>query len=259
MKVILIAKILENFSGYSIEAGIADEVRNFDHHGQFAGFSSPCNNYNIPVIGENDKTIITHIDADTLVGLLRMAGKPLPEIDLALLEQIDLNGSSVVQNKFDRTLLYAVGIGQLARQLGFPRVTNEPVDVTAIIQEMMAKTTEEIIEIGQAATEKSETAYEKCRKALSASGKVGFWSIGVQDPLDPSRPYEDGVEIVVVHRDHFKAISVYCSPGSAYGFGGQTIAGIEFAGHSKACGSPRGIEMTVEDARRVFEEIAKSI
>lgn len=259
MKVFIIAEVPVVFTGYSIEAGINDGMRNFDHHGEFSDFPSPCNNMGIPVIAEEDRVVITHIDADTFVGLRRMAGESLPEIDFALLEQIDLNGSSVVPDKFDRTLLYAVGVGQLARQLNFPRVTNEPVDVTAIVQEMMAKTTEEIIEIGRAATEKSEAAYANCRIGLSESGKVGFWSIGAQDPLDPSRPYEDGVEVVIVFRDHFKATSIYCSPKSNYGFGGQTIAGIQFAGHPKACGSPRGQEITVEDGQRVFEEIAKSI
>lgn len=41
-------------------------------------------------------------------------------------------------------------------------------------------------------------------------------------------------------------------PDSDYSFAGQTIAGIEFNGHAKACGSPRGQEMTLEDAIEVY-------
>lgn len=239
--------------GYSLEAGIADGKRNFDHHGQNSNEPSPCNDARIPVIGLNEFVEISHIDADTFVGLLRMAGKPLPKIDLALLEQIDLNGSSICRDKFDPTLLYAVGVGALARKLNFPRLTETCQDVSEFVEKMISLPDNEIIELGREAQSSAEVAY--INRKVAVDDKVGFWAVGAQDPFDPSRPYEDGTEIVVVYRDHFKTISVYCDPESQYAFAGKTIAGIEFGGHPKACGSPRGVAYTQEDAQSVFDAI----
>ncbi len=246
--------------GFSIEAGIADGVRNFDHHHKWSANPAPCRDERIPAVPEGSVVEITHLDADTFVGLLRMAGRPVPGVDLFLMEQIDLNGSSVCSDRFNPTLLYMVGVGELARGLKFPRPSTEgPVDVSELVEAMMAKTTEEIIEIGRDATERSETAYADCRVAISPSGRVGFWAIGPTDPLDPSRPYTDGVEAVIVYRSHYASISIYCSPTSPLQFGGETVAGILFVGHPKAAGSPHGQAMIEGDARRVFEEIAEKV
>jgi hypothetical protein len=256
MKVILTSR--PSFQGYSLEAGKNDGQNHFDHHGYFAGQPSPCNNEVIKGIGVDGVVEITHIDSDTFVGLLRMAGATLPKkIDLQLLEAIDCNGSSIVTNKNCPTLHYFVGVGQLSRRLGFPRVTEEPQDVTSLVEAMMASTEEEILSIGREAMERSEQAYTDT--LVHKEGLVGFWAIGPNDPLDPSRPYEDGVEVVVVYRSHFKTVSVYCSPKSNFAFGGKTVAGVAFGGHPKAAGSPRGTEMSLEDAKKVYEEISKEI
>jgi hypothetical protein len=258
MKILLVTKASgENFS---LEAGLADGVRNFDHHRELSANPAPCRDERIPVIVGDECVEITHIDADTYVGLLRMAGRPIPEIDLLLMEQIDLNGSSACSDRFDPTLLYMVGIGELARGLKFPRPSAEgSIDVSELVEVMFVKTTEEIVELGRNATERSEATYAGCRKAISLSGRVGFWAIGPTDPLDPSRPYDDGVEAVIVYRQYYQSVSIYCSPFSPLQFGGEMVAGIIFAGHPKAAGSPRGTAMTEEDAQRVFAEIANMV
>jgi len=257
MRVLLVTKASGN--NYSIEAGLADGKKHFDHHGEYSVQPSPCKDTRITVVGTNDVVEITHIDADTYVGLLRMAGKELPErvAELKFMEQIDLEGNSCCMMKENSTLLYMVGVGQLARYLKFPRVTEDTQDVTNFVYAMMARTSREIVELGREATEKSESAYKNCKVVIK--GKIGYWVIGSDDPLDASRPYEDGVEIVVVHRKHYKTISIYCSPKSKYSFGGKTIAGIKFAGHPKAAGSPRGQEFNQEDGKRVFEEVVSSL
>jgi hypothetical protein len=256
MKVQIVTTATGN--GYSIEAGMANGQNHFDHHRAHSAQPGPCKDERIPVIGADDVVEITHIDADTYVGLLRMSGKSLPGVDFDLMEKIDLNGSSVCADKFDPTLLYMVGVGQLARDLRFPRANADaPTDVTGIVEAMMAKTDKEIIEIGQSATEQSEAAYANCRVAIA--GKVGYWVIGANDPFDPSRPYEDGIPVVVVHRTHYKSISIYCDPKSEHGFGGKTVAGIEFAGHPKAAGSPRGVEFNAEDGKKVFEDLSSQL
>ncbi|MDP3900485.1 MAG: teicoplanin resistance protein VanZ [bacterium] len=252
MKVMIVVKASGN--GFSLESGLADGRNHFDHHREYSGQPAPCSDDRIPVVGDNDVVEITHIDADTYVGLLRMAGKELPEVDFNLMEKVDLNGSSVCSDKFVPTLLYMVGVGQLARDLKFPRANADaPTDVTEIVEAMMAKTDAEIIQIGQAATEQSEAAYTNCRVAIA--GKVGYWVIGANDPFDPSRPYEDGIPVVVVHRTHYKSVSIYCEPKSEYEFGGKMVAGIEFAGHPKAAGSPRGVEFNAEDGKKVYDEL----
>ncbi len=48
MKIILTSK--PQFQGYSIEAGKGDNIKHFDHHGQFENYPSPCNNNQIPVV-----------------------------------------------------------------------------------------------------------------------------------------------------------------------------------------------------------------
>ncbi len=255
----VLQKAANGFPGtYSLESGLADNVRHFDHHKEeHRHYPSPSNNPEIPVI-KSGEIQISHIDADTFIGALRMTGGKLPEIDLDLVEQIDLNGSSVVQDKFDLTLLYMVGVGVKARQLGFPRVSDEPQDVTEIMEFLMSTTQEEFIELGRASQEKAEQSYVGCRHKME-SPKVGMWVVDISDNFDPSRPYEDGTAVVVVFRKHYKTISIYCDPESEYQFGGETLVGIPFAGHPKACGSPRGQGMTLEDAEKVYDRVLQIV
>lgn len=253
------AKIYGIGEFYSIEAGQADGLRHFDHHDQLHRANpAPCADTRIPVVGEDEIIVITHMDADTYIGILRLVGQPLPEVDFALMERVDLNGSSVVEDLFDPTLLYMVGIGQLARDLKFPRPsTDGPVEVSELVEAMMAKTSEEITALGRETQEKAEAAYRDC--AVERTGAVGLWVVGPTDALDPSRPYQDGVEVVVVFRRHYQSISVYCSPDAKHAFGGQELAGIQFAGHPKAAGSPRGVAFAEADASRVFAAVCEVV
>ena len=144
---------------YSVEAGLADNVNHFDHHKpEHSGFPSPCNNPAITARVESGTCAITHIDADTFVGLIRLVGGEVPELDLALMEKIDLNGSSVVSNPLDNdTYHYMVGVGQIARDLKFPRSDKEQdIDVSDIISDMMSIPWAEIVAVGRESTLKSE-------------------------------------------------------------------------------------------------------
>ncbi|WP_434284705.1 teicoplanin resistance protein VanZ [Clostridium botulinum] len=251
MRIILTSK--PEFQGYSIEAGKGDNIKHFDHHGQFENYPSPCNNNQIPVAEEDSIIEITHMDADTYVGILRLLGKDLPNINLEMLEQIDNNGSSICRDKYNPALLYQLGIGRLQRNLKIPRVSEERVDVTHIIEEMFNYSTKKIINIGEEVQESSEEAYIDYVRSKKEN-KILF-SINAQDNLNPSRAYEDDYDIVVVYRKHYKTISIYCNPKSQYAFAGKEVAGIKFDGHPQACGSPRGMEMTEEQALKVWEEI----
>jgi hypothetical protein len=238
---------------YSVEAGLSDGENHFDHHGPHKENPCPANDARITEIPNGSTIGITHLDADTYIGLLRMLGKPLPDIDLEMVEKIDLNGSSIIKDMFDPTLVYMVGVGTVARQLHFPRVSENQIDVTEIINKMTSYPQRIFMDAGKMAQKAVEQAYELC--LVDSKDIVGLWSVGSYDSFDPSRPYRDGIDIVVVFRSHYKSISIYCSPDSLYRFVERTIAGIEFAGHPKACGSPRGTEYTLEDAKRVFKAI----
>jgi hypothetical protein len=259
----------KNFGAdYSVEAGKSDGAKHFDHHGQFAGHIAPCR-AEMPV-AENGETIqISHIDADTFVGLLKLYGADLPEVDFELMEQIDLNGTSVCADKFNPTLLYMVGVGEVARNVKFPRATDQEQDVTDIVEAMMAKTEEEIIETGRNATEASEATYRDCK--VTNRGNVGFWKINANQPFDPSRPYEDGISVVVVYRENYRSVSVYCDPNSSHttmtlgkvetGDGlpqnyRATIGGYRMCGHPKATGTERTTNgWSFEDAQAIYDAI----
>ena len=255
MKVLLVTKATGD--NYSVEAGLADDVMHFDHHGEWSSFPAPSNNSKIPKLKPDDVVEITHLDADTLLALFRMAGVPLPKLDYDLIEQADLHGSSVVKDKSDPSYLFTRGVFLVSKEVGFPRVSKEPQDVTDKINKMLSTPTEKYIRLGREQQDASEATFKN--KLVDKSGKVGLWVISKDDAYDPSRPYADGYACVVVYRSTFKSISIYCAPDNPYKFGNQTVAGIPFAGHDKACGSPRGEEITLDDAKRVFKAVAEKV
>ncbi len=257
MKIILTAK--PNYGSYSIEAGYADNIKHFDHHGEYSEHPSPCNNSNIPNISvlpdaANAYCEITHIDADTFVGLLRLYGCFLPSIDLNLLEGMDTYGTFGYRTDTD-TYYYKAGIGQLSRNLLFPRCTDEPQPVTRFVQRMMWTPESEIIAIGKHLTQEQ---YSIMYRALMRHGErmiVGLWGLSNDVSFDPNLAYHFGYAIVIVWRQAYKNISIYCHPHIRYEFAGKTIAGVQFAGHPKACGSPRGMAIDVNLAREIFEAV----
>jgi hypothetical protein len=241
---------------YSIEAGIADNIQHFDHHKEeHKVYPSPCNNTSIEPIKEDGsiKYIqISHLDADTFIGIARLLGVNhffKGTLNFNKMEEIDLHGSKGI-SKNSPTYQFMVGVGVLARKLNFPRITDEPTDVTSIIKEMLGTSVFSFIQYGKCSIDKSEADYKECM--YSRQENHGLWVVDATHDFNPSRPYEDGVEVVVVYRPHYKSISIYADPDTNHNFAGQTIAGIEFNGHAKACGSPRGQEMTLEDAIEVY-------
>ena len=280
MKIILTSK--PTFEHFSVEAGADDCVadtsscvsvsgrvigRHVDHHGKFAGFRAPCRRDIVPV-GEDVTIEVTHMDTDCFRGIMILTGKAnrysLDQFGVFsdVMEQVDLNGSSVV-DKFDTTLLYMVGIGQWLRANKLPRVTEERQDITDLIIRLMAVPVPELIEMGRVAQEKAWADYIACKKAFDRDAGTVFITCDASHAIDPSIAYGDkfegffGYQRVVVYRAHYKTVSIYCSPTSSFSYSGQTIAGIDFAGHPKACGSPRGVEITESQAQAVWSELVK--
>ncbi len=121
MKVVL-AKNTEITVGctHSIEAGVSDGQYHFDHHGQHAGQPAPCE-AEISPASAGSLCVITHVDADTLVGLSKLLGRPFKDdrLDFGLMARIDEEGS--FGYPIGTTREFMVGVGVRARQLEFPR------------------------------------------------------------------------------------------------------------------------------------------
>ena len=255
---------MPNFEDCSIEAGLDQGFSHQDHHGKFSHLSAPCSRNITPI----DCKVIefTHMDPDAWVTYLKMTGKFNAEefvgIDMDIMALVDGNGSSVV-DKFNPTLLYMVGVGQWLRANKMPRVTEERQDITDLIVRLVAVPAPELIEMGRLAQEKAWSDYTSCKKAFDRNAGVCFISCDASHAIDPSIAYGDrfedfqGYSRVVVYRSHYKTVSIYCAPSSSFSYSGQNIAGIAFAGHPKACGSPRGVEITEEQAMDVWSELVK--
>ena len=246
---------------YSIECGKADNIHHFDHHGEFSNFPSPCNNNKVPRLDKNvfNTIYISHIDSDTAIALRKMLTGCKFGGDAEIVELIDNNGSSIIKDKFDWNLLYTIGITTKARELNFPRVTQEQQDVTELIFKLInfMNIHEDVVRLGRETQEKSENSYKECLE----QNDNGIFFINQKEgyQVDPSRAYEDGANIVIMYRECWKTISIYCNPNTKYEFAEKTINNITFGGHPKACGSPRGMQFNLEDARKVYNEIVNTI
>ena len=243
---------------FSIEANKADNLFHFDHHGEFKDYPSPCNNHILDnILPEvEDECLITHLDADTFVGLLRLSDLPLPPVDLNLMEYIDNNGSKNIE-KTNKVLAYMVGIISYAREFGFPFCPAKGrVEVTNVIRDLAEIHPNSIILRGYADIEKSEAGYREAE--VKVVNGIGLYNKGVDTAFNPSRPYEDDVQIVVVYNQKFKSISLYADPDTDHVVKGKW-KNIVFAGHDKACGSPRGTKFTFPDAEAVFEDIVDEL
>lgn len=302
IKIHLVKKATGN--NFSIEAGIHDGIKNFDHHdGSFKGNRppSPCNNDKIKDISVNNfkKNIIeiTHLDADTFLGLARMMGKNYngydkvtdddgswffdEKLNLNLVEKIDLNGSTGYEETSE--YYFMVGFSEIVRELknilaintnfpnGLPRLSEneEFIDITEIIEYLFyyyESDFEGIIDKGIKVCGESEKAYKDCKISVdnvsgmyaydnqSSGHTKGFWLVK-DNSFDPSRPYRDNIDIVVIYRENYKTMSIYCNPCTNYNFNEKIIKNVEFKGHAKACGSPRGREITENEAFEVYKVI----
>lgn len=213
----------------SVESGLDDRLNHFDHHGQFSSNRCPA--------------------------WLSRGDKRFQVLDFQVLEQIDTKGSSVVEDKDTNvTYHFMVGIGKVSRDLKIPRCTDVETDITDLFNKFPS--TEEIIKIGKTSYDKSEKDYKDA--LVKRIGDVAFYVINDKD-FDPSRPYQDGVKIVVLFREHYQTISLYSPNDSEYTFAGKVFGFVDFAGHPHGAGSPRGKVMEYQDAVKVFNDAVNLI
>lgn len=259
MKILLVTKA--SGQNHSIEAGLADGVKNFDHHKEHGGNPAPCNDSRISGFKDgNDIVEITHTDTDTLLGLMRLLGMKLPNIDMSVVEKIDLSGSSAVS--LDNVeLAYMFGTMDMVINSNVPRPSTEPQDVTSVVTSILSKMSDEesVISLGKEKIKRSEDDYQKAIKYTPASNVLAI-ACPKEAQIDPSRPYGNGFDVVVFFREQHKSISLYASPRTKVDFMKNPVyAGIKFAGHPKACGSPRGEEFGWKDAIAVATDVSNRI
>lgn len=252
-----------SIKGYSLESGLSDQVRHFDHHSKEhkeLGHKSPCNTVEMPVIPNDSVIQISHIDSDTFIGIERMCGIVREGLDYDLMEQIDLNGSSVSPDLFDKTLLFMVGLSTKTRDMRFPR-SNKDIDVsvTQYISNLIDLPTDYFIELGYKTQVDSLTNFSRCliNSVTSITGlEVAQVVVPDNISVDPSIGYSKGFDIIVVYRENYKSISLYGKPNSNFELN-KNWSGIEFQGHTLACGSPRGVDHTVQDSDNVLNSLSK--
>jgi hypothetical protein len=245
---------------FSIESGLADNVLHFDHHKpEHKHYPCPANNpaiqgkASIEAYPHPNIVQITHCDADTFIGWLRLQDYPIPNIDLTILERIDTQSSFGIP-KDNPTLVWMVGLNTARDIIGFPRAAAEPKDVSEYMEQLRRVPGQIITWIGKKAIERTLQTHTNCLK--ESQNKVGLWAIGENDPFDATIAYDHDYQTVIVYRKHHKAISIYAHPESDLHYANRSFAGILFQGHPKACGSPRGIQYSLKDAIAVFNEIA---
>ena len=259
IKIALVHPENRNEAAYSVECGAGDNLRHFNHHGQ--NFPSPCNNDMIAYV-ESGLIQISHLDADTLVGIMHMLDvRPGGDLDYSIMEYIDNNGSAGIPPC--STLAFMVAIEDWTVTNKFPRCpkAGDPaIDVTDLVISLIETTqTPDLIAAGYISIGKSEKDYLKAlittQPMRDPDYTVGLYQVAEGMKFDPSRPYQDGIDVVVVHEEQYQSVSIYCSPKSDFAFGGEVVGNIQFTGHAKACGSPRGIPFTLNAAHQVFEDI----
>lgn len=259
MKVILVTKA--SGENYSVEAGLHDGVRNFDHHGPHSGNPAPCNNSNISIIPSDATIELTHTDTDSLLGVMRMMGKSMPQnIDISIIEKIDLNGSSAVSKDSDE-LAYMVAVTNASQNVyKIPRAGTQPQDITSQVESIInyMSDSKKVIEDGKELIKNAEIEYQNIQKYKTPNNpKVIAFNVPKGTQFDPSRPYHDGYMIVVVYREAYESISIYGNPQADVNLTEKPIyAGVKFAGHTKACGSERGQKFNWKDAVAVATDVA---
>ena len=245
----------------SIEAGRYDGVCHFDHHAAYEAEDCPCSHTDIQAIPVDAVIGVTHMDADTFVGLLRLLGR-----------HFEMTALKTVGVDFDLVAKYDIKVPGLPRGLNITKcfmlavtaasmkIPRPPakgvIDITEQVMEIIASLTKEggirrFLAEGQALGERAEALYkERLRMTTTDTHgrRIGLWSLREGETMDPTRPYEDGYSLVVIYRQGFGSASLYANDDIAEALPG-VWAGVLFQGHPHACGSERGKTFSQEEIK----------
>lgn len=221
---------------------------------------APCNDSNIPVLGENDVALVSHIDADTLGGLMRASGKYAQFFGAEFqgfwdyVEGVDTQGWHKADvNSPYYPLVSAVGAYLQTTRPNTPRDSNS--DMTEYVGEACEFVSrlllggEKELEVGINFIKEQEALNESSWVTSTPFGVVVRRANSFTNHLYRDPTGDVGVGIVA-YNDAFGSITISLADpikGVSCRALVQELWGSEAGGHDGIAGSPRGERMTEGD------------
>ena len=238
------------------------------HHGERSHNPCPCLGGNIETKEKNVVIGVSHFDLDTLGGVMRILGlkkaqsifwEVAAEVDIKgvhklnqILEELNLSREAEVQC---REALDAFWAWSEQNRL-FPARDGSVTDVTEFFLEA-STVLNKILDGDNTLIEEGRVWADK-KKELDKSSFVKEENGVVLRRAETfvNHLYREG-EIVVAFNEKFRSVTVSLADGNRINCCKlvQKLWGPEAGGHAGIAGSPRGQEMTFEDAIVAFEEI----
>lgn len=260
------------------------------HHGPRSYNPPPCSNENVPTLPEGSSVGLSHMDLDTIGGLLRLAGYvPTGVVERAfwmLAGLLDLRGfhclsqcvrdvDDQLRSKNDPTAKMDIVVHMInayhawaEKNRVFPprdgsamSVTEQVVKATTALQKIFAS--DEALmndgiafaareaELNNSSYMYTETSANGCAVVVRHS-KEGFTNHLYTDPSG------EVCQVVIALRDDFGSITVSRAaddvPLNCQDIV-QALWGSEAGGHDGIAGSPRGDKMTLKDIRKATQAV----
>lgn len=239
------------------------------HTKEFQNCPAPCNNLNVPILPKYSKVVISHLDLDTLGGILALLGiKPEHEEFWKAAEFVDLNGIHVIN--FLEKPIQEMLEAYWASAPNMPRLprNNKIEDVTSVIKahyyliKKIIEGSQELIEKGKVWKEDVTKKVQEC--LIAEDGKIRvFETNSVRTSAAYYSPqYEKTASITITLNTRYNNIRIATSDNlidckeivrKLWGEGA--------GGRSNISGSPRGKNMSHADllsaVRKVKEELEK--
>lgn len=233
---------------------------------------APCNDTNIPTLQDDEVVLISHIDADTLGGLMRASGKYYTLFDPKLagfwdfVEFVDTHG----WHKADPQSSHFAPLSAIGAYLQKNR-PNTPRDTNSDVTEFIEQATDFVVRLLEGEQEELQMGVDfiKAQESLNISSWV------TTTPFD-----------VVVRRSNSFTNHLYRDPNGLVGVGVisyndslgsitisladpikgvscreivQTLWGQQAGGHDGIAGSPRGQIMSENDFKTAINAFAQAI
>lgn len=272
---ILLAPTLDIATKVSAEATVEAEYGNtvvkgslvtLAHHAEeYKGQPAPCNTPNVPVLEDGSTILISHIDLDTIGGIMKLTGDYTDDPTFwSGAEFIDLNGQHHVNELPTKAILHLQAYWAWVAVEGRAPRYIELTDVTDFVQ----KHIETIVQIcdgdpglitnGQTWALKKAKAQEGCLYEESNTYRAF-----ITDDFSKQCPtayysfsLEKVIPVTITLNTTTKAITIGCCDNSLNACKcAQELWGKEAGGHAGVAGSPRGKEMTKDDLLSVIDFI----
>lgn len=262
--------------GAMVKQGTVYTAAHHQPSGDFAGRHvveggrpAPCNDAGIPEIEEGN-IVVSHLDLDTLGGVLRAQGRKGLFISYAsfwaLAEFVDVNGAHKLRqanaNEVDLARLYA----WWAYSKTLPRYARDQVtDITADINEMCHALSsiltgdEAILAAGAAFRAEERANNDRTFVSIDAAGVIFRTTDRANDFVNHMYTTPEGhpAKAIVSHNLANGSITVSLAdavPGVSCREIVQHLWGPEAGGHAGIAGSPRGQGMTAAQAQDCVHE-----